>query len=132
MLRILSIDSDENDSEIIRHLLKKADIELDYDVCRNLKAAMEFIDQAPPDIIFLEVHLHDSFGEETFHRIRKRFPLIPIIIISGATSQEAAYRLLKDGADDYIDKVELNMERNSLYRKTMAVLFKAALRKREQ
>jgi len=57
-----------------------------------------------PDVIVLDVHLPDSKGLETFHRIRALDARLPIILVTGHGTTDLAIEATKEGAYEYLLK----------------------------
>jgi two-component system phosphate regulon response regulator PhoB/two-component system alkaline phosphatase synthesis response regulator PhoP len=72
------------------------------------RSVMAFLEKSPerPDLIVLDLTLPDMDGFEVCRKIREseRFPLIPIIILSGKSSESDKIAGLDIGADDYVVK----------------------------
>ncbi|MCB1207096.1 MAG: response regulator [Verrucomicrobiae bacterium] len=60
------------------------------------------------DIIFLTLGLADSQGLETFERLKRHAPTIPIIILSTETDNQFAIELVQQGAQDFLIKHSLS------------------------
>ena len=75
-------------------------------------------DGAGFDAVLLDLSLPDSFGEETFERLRKAHPHLAIIILSGNANRELSLQMVQQGAQDYLVKDALNgdlLTRSILY-----------------
>lgn len=72
----------------------------------SAKQAYEEIERAMPDIIILDIWLQGSEhdGLQILANTRKRFPPVPIIMISGHGTIETAVSSIKQGAYDFIEK----------------------------
>lgn len=125
--RILMIEDDEQDVEIIRELLK---VNLSFLVClehsQTLAQGIIKLKCNPAyDIILLDLELPDAKGYEAFHKLQLAFPEVPIIILSGNLDPMMALHLLKQGAQDCLFKghfdttvlcctIQFALERNNL------------------
>lgn len=69
-------------------------------------AALAAIEQAPPDLVILDIWLKDSRldGIDILKRVKRDNPAIPIVIISGHGNIEIAVAAIKQGAYDFIEK----------------------------
>ncbi len=72
--------------------------------------AQEDIRKDPPDLIFLDIWMPGKDGLTTLKEIKKSFPQIPVIIISGHGTIETAVKATKLGAFDFVEK-PLSLER---------------------
>jgi two-component system nitrogen regulation response regulator NtrX len=57
-----------------------------------------------PKAVFLDLWLKDSDGMEVLAHLKKEYPEIPVIIISGHGTVESAVKAIKLGAFDFIEK----------------------------
>jgi len=62
------------------------------------------------DLILLDLNLPDSAGKMTFDTIRKLNDNIPVVLITGLLDKELSISLIKEGAQDYIFKQNLNSD----------------------
>jgi two-component system nitrogen regulation response regulator NtrX len=65
---------------------------------------LETLVRAPVDAVLLDVWLPGIDGVETLRRVRESFPLLPVIMISGHGTIDAAVKAVKGGAFDFIEK----------------------------
>lgn len=64
---------------------------------------LENIEKAP-DIILLDFEMDGINGLETLNRIKKHFPDIKVLMISGQENINVAVKAIKSGAEDYFIK----------------------------
>jgi DNA-binding response OmpR family regulator len=60
------------------------------------------------EFVILDYNLRQGNGLSCVQELRSRDPVVPIIAISGQATPEIAAELLEAGADDYIEKRDLN------------------------
>lgn len=106
ILRALVID----DAVMMRKLISTAlegveGIEV-AGVAANGRIGLEKLTQIQPDFVTLDVEMPEMGGLETLRRIRATHPMLPVIMVSTATSRGAVVTLdaLAAGASDYITK----------------------------
>lgn len=87
---------------------------------RSIMEVEEFSKFFIPDVILLDLNIVDSNGKETFERTFKIFPKSAIIILSGMDDQGMALEIVKQGAQDFILKSDLN---NKVLLKTIEYSF---------
>jgi len=68
------------------------------------KAALKSIDREKPDVVLLDLIIPDINGEEILMKIKKDYPDLPVIIITGINDSKKAIELLVQGASDYLTK----------------------------
>lgn len=59
------------------------------------------------DLVLLDLTLPDSRGLETFLYLRRNAPELPIIVLSGLEDEELALRAVREGAQDYLFKGQI-------------------------
>ena len=62
----------------------------------------------PPDAILLDLDLPDSQGMDTVKSLRKQLPQVPIIVLTGRDCIKSALEAIKNGAQDYVIKGEID------------------------
>lgn len=72
--------------------------------------ALKLIEMDSPDIVLLDIWMPGIDGIETLKEIKKKHPLLPVIIITGHGTIETAVNAVKIGAYDMIEK-PLSIER---------------------
>jgi DNA-binding NtrC family response regulator len=66
--------------------------------------ALRIINEAPIDVVVLDVKLPGMNGMETLKEIKKAKPLIEVIMLTGHASMEVAIEGMESGAFDYLMK----------------------------
>ncbi len=136
MKTILVVD-DEKD---IRDALKGVFRDEGYEVALagSAEEAIKRLEAAPADAILLDIWLPQMDGIDALKEIKKKWPDVPVIMVSGHANIESAVRTTKLGAYDYIEKplsldkviltVEHALEQKRLTEENMALNHKAALK----
>jgi two-component system nitrogen regulation response regulator NtrX len=95
-----------DDEESIRNSLAGVLMDEGFSVLRAEDGvkALEIIRQEAPEVVLLDIWMPGIDGIETLTRIRKRYPEIQVIMISGHGNIETAVRATKLGAFDFIEK----------------------------
>ncbi len=65
---------------------------------------LEVLSRSTVDAVLLDVWMPGMDGLETLSRIRERYPILPIIMISGHGTIDTAVKAVKMGAFDFIEK----------------------------
>jgi two-component system chemotaxis response regulator CheB len=109
--RILIVD----DSVVIRRslanaLTRDADLEV-VGSASNGRIALMKIPLLHPDVVTLDVEMPDMDGLQALAEIRKRYPQLPVIMLSEPTDRGVAATLdaLTLGAKDYVTKPDIAM-----------------------
>jgi DNA-binding response OmpR family regulator len=98
--KILVVEDQGEIGLMLNLILMERKIDLDY--VSTLLAADEYLQKHKPSLIILDNKLPDGFGVDFITYIKKKYPSIKIIMISGfPTAREVA---LANGADMFFDK----------------------------
>ncbi|MET0516206.1 MAG: response regulator, partial [Nitrospiraceae bacterium] len=68
------------------------------------QAALIALERDPVDLVFLDVDMPGLNGVETLRRIKKRWPELPVIIMTGHGTIQLAVTAMQDGATDFVTK----------------------------
>jgi diguanylate cyclase (GGDEF)-like protein len=102
--RILIVDDHEDNVELLRARLESWGYTTE--AATNGAEALRKVEEAPPDLILLDVMMPEIDGIEVARRIKgnESLPFIPIIMQTALDSTENKVEGLEAGADDYITK----------------------------
>lgn len=67
-------------------------------------AALQFMGENPVDVVILDVKMPRMDGIETLKEIKKRYPLVEVIMLTGHGSVESGLQGMSYGAYDYVMK----------------------------
>ncbi len=103
-LDILVVDDEADIRDLITDILK--DEGFATRPAANSTQAFEQIAEKTPNAIILDIWLQDSEldGLGILEIIKKKYPLMPVIVISGHGTIETAVNAIKMGAYDYLEK----------------------------
>ena len=108
-IEVLLIEDSLEDTIIIKEMLKETSkIPLHLKSVDKLKSGFEKLFQESFDVILLDLNLPDSWGFDTFIRTYDQAPELPIVILSGFDDEEIAVRAVREGAQDYLIKGEID------------------------
>ncbi len=108
-LKVLLIDDNPGYVQIIRNILEKTqDIFFALESCETLTKGLARISEGGIDILLINLNLPDSRSFHTFHKVRERFLELPIVVLTDIKNHETALKALKEGAQDYLVKSEIN------------------------
>ena len=99
--KVLIVEDEGDMCLLLNILLTGKDMELDH--VKNLSAAEEYLQKEQPSVIILDNKLPDGFGIDFISILKKKYPSIKIIMISGfdASAKDVA---LENGADIFLEK----------------------------
>ena len=106
-LRVLIVDDNSGDAELLRELLVEAPTTaFDVRVATTLQAATAILADGPVDALLLDVHLPDGVGVETVLRVKEAAGSASVVVMSGAVTERLRRDALLLGADEVIGKDE--------------------------
>lgn len=103
-LKILLLEDNSADAEIIQRLLKKEKMHCEFRLAMNKKDFLNSLEEFCPEVILSDNSMPQFNSAEALQITRQRFHHIPFILVTGTVSEEYATEMIKQGADDYILK----------------------------
>jgi len=103
-LRILILDDNPADAEIIRSLLEEAPFPFEIVCCLNVEDAQEVLASGGVDCLLLDHILGPITGLSVVKDIRAAGDDLPIISMTGWGNERVAVEAIKEGAQDYLVK----------------------------
>ena len=99
--KVLIVEDEGDMCLLLNILLNGKEMELDH--VKNLTAAGDYLENEQPSVIILDNKLPDGYGVDFISYIKKKYPNIRIIMISGfdASVKDVA---LENGADIFLIK----------------------------
>jgi signal transduction histidine kinase/DNA-binding response OmpR family regulator len=103
---ILVVEDNPGDAELIRAILGKQGRLVRIHVEECLADALAYLDTrgSEIDVVLLDLGLPDSRGLSSIGKIRKRFPFLPIVVITGNDDENVGMEAVRQGAQDYVFK----------------------------
>ena len=105
----LIIEDNPADVRLIREMInvyyQKA-IELHH--AETLAAGIEMLSKTDFTAVLLDLGLPDSKGLNTLARVRKEFPDLPIVILTGLSDDAVGTEAVRQGAQDYLVKDQID------------------------
>lgn len=100
--RVLIVDDEERFRTTLRKLLTVREMEA-TDVGSAGDAFLE-MEKNPYDVILLDVKMPEMNGIEALAKIKKEYPEVEVIILTGHASVDAAVEIMKLGGYEYLLK----------------------------
>ena len=98
--KLLVVEDEGQIGLVLNMILSDRNLDLDY--VNNLLDAQEYLERNKPSVVILDNKLPDGFGVDFISYIKKKYPSIKIIMISGfSTVRDVA---LENGADLFLEK----------------------------
>ena len=100
---ILVVDDEEDIRDSLKGILK--DEGFAVELATNGSEALDRVETAMPDLILLDIWMEGTEqGLDVLAGLKKKYPVLPVIMISGHGTIETAVTATKLGAYDYIEK----------------------------
>ena len=99
---VLIIDDEPDIRELLEITLLR--MGLDTISAANVKDAIVSIQKYKPDLCLTDMRLPDGSGIDIVYYIQRKFPQIPVAVITAHGSMETAVEALKAGAYDFVSK----------------------------
>ncbi|CAG1001337.1 Sensor protein FixL [Methanosarcinales archaeon] len=106
-LRILILEDDEADAELIQYELRKANIIFKSQRVQTRDAFQKKLFDFEPDLILADYTLPAFDGSSALRMVKEKNPDVPFIFVSGTIGEDFAIESLKSGATDYVLKDRL-------------------------
>jgi DNA-binding NtrC family response regulator len=101
MHRILVVDDEPG----VRHSFKKL-LENEYlvDTAEDAASALEKIEAACPDLVFMDINMPGISGMEALRNIKESYPDVPVVMMTAYDDAQRVIETLRMGAYDYLVK----------------------------
>jgi two-component system, OmpR family, response regulator len=99
--KVLIIEDEGDMCLLLNIMLNGKEMELEH--VKNLSSAEEYLQQEQPAVVILDNKLPDGFGIDFISTIKKNYPAVKIIMISGfdGSAKDVA---IENGADIFLEK----------------------------
>ncbi len=101
--KILIVDDNDLMRTLLRGILRSEDC-LVIGEAKNGVIALGFIEKTKPDVVFLDVVMPEMDGLETLQNIKRDYPEIIVVMITGNPSKENVQESIQGGASGFIIK----------------------------
>jgi PleD family two-component response regulator len=115
-LRVLLVESDADDVLFLQEVLTEIEggrywsnwIRIETLHADTWAKAGAILANEPLDLLLLDLNLADTQGAETFRRAQATAWQVPVILLTCAEDAEVAARLVRDGAQDFLIKKQID------------------------
>jgi len=108
LLRILHLEDNPRDSELVQSILEAANIECDITRVDTFSDYYSSINQGSFDIILADNAIPSFSSVEALSMAREKYPDIPFIFVSGTIGEEGSIESDQGGATDYVLKERIS------------------------
>lgn len=110
-IRVLCVEDEKYDRELIRFALEKESDKFVMTEATDRQTFERLLASEAFDIVITDFNILGFTGMEVIHEVKRRYPDLPIIVVTGTGSEEIAVRCLKEGVDDYVIKTPHHIAR---------------------
>ena len=103
LAKVLFVDDEVPFVEALTKRLTKRDLEI-IPAHSGDEALKKLAEQTATEVVILDVKMPGMDGIETLGEIKKKFPLVEVIMLTGHATVESAIEGMKLGAFDYLMK----------------------------
>lgn len=96
------IDDDRSIRWVFEKTLARAGIE--FKSFSSAKEALAALEAAPPQVVVSDIRMPGESGLELLQNLKKRFPSLPVIIMTAHSDLESAVAAFQGGAFEYLPK----------------------------
>jgi len=107
-LRVLILEDDPQDAELMAEMLRRAGHALTVEVTDSPEQFQQQLKQSDFDVILADYNLHGWDARDALEILRQEGKDVPLIVVTGTLGDEAAVECIKQGAADYILKDRLH------------------------
>ena len=101
-IRLLLVDDEE---EFVKTLSERIRIRgFDADFVLSGETAMAMLTDSVPDVMVLDLKMPGMEGLEVLRQVKKRYPELPVLILTGHGSERDEAEARRVGAFDYLQK----------------------------
>ena len=107
-LTLLLVEDNRGDARLLREMLHEPGVpESSLTHVLSMAAAEEHLSEHSVDVILLDLGLPDAQGIDAVRRAHDAAPRVPLVVLTGRDDEELAGQALKDGAQDYLIKGQI-------------------------
>ena len=100
--KVLLVDDEEDFVEMLS--LRLQELGEKVSIAYSGQEGLDALSNTPIDVVILDIKMPGMDGIETLKEIKKHFPLVEVIMLTGHGSTETAVEGMKLGAFDYLMK----------------------------
>ncbi len=109
-VRVMLIEDDPGDRRLVQEMLREAGDSAVVTSRTRLEDAIEPVTRGLADLVLLDLSLPDSSGVDGVRRLRAAAPDVPVVVLSGLNDKQVALEAVQAGAQDYLNKDDVDGE----------------------
>jgi signal transduction histidine kinase len=104
-IRILLVEDSETDVVLLKGAFEDIHgFEHELVHVQRLADGLARMQEEPVDVVLLDLGLPDSQGVDTFTKLHRQAPNVPVLILTGLNDESAGVSAISQGAEDFIVK----------------------------
>ncbi|NPV60086.1 MAG: PAS domain S-box protein [Actinobacteria bacterium] len=104
-IRVLHVEDNEDHALLIRRGLAMQDPDLEILGASSAEEALRVLDEQCVDLVLSDYVLGEAMdGLDLLREVRRRYPDLPFVFLTGQGNEEVASEALREGANDYFIK----------------------------
>ena len=109
-INVLLVEDDPGDADYLEEiLLAQEERPVNLNRVETLRGAIDYLLEAPEtQVVLLDLGLPDSVGMDTFRKLIRQVPEVPVVVLTGLRDSAAAVEAVREGAQDYLVKGEIS------------------------
>ncbi len=108
-LRVLMIEDSIDDADLVKIMLNRARGPVFTIVtAQQLAEGLQCLREQTFDVVLLDLGLPDITGIDAVRNVRKEFPEIPLIVLTGFDDEQVALKMLQMDVQDYLIKGQID------------------------
>ncbi|MGH7892057.1 MAG: response regulator, partial [Thermodesulfobacteriota bacterium] len=109
-IKTLLVEDNDSYRRLVAKMLGGAgDISFEIEYADTLARGIEVLGEDGIELVLLDLQLPDSEGLGSFAELHERYPVIPIIVLTGMSDESLALKAVQLGAQDYLIKGEVDV-----------------------
>jgi len=100
--KVLMVDDEQDFLNTFQKRLRRRKVDVDAVTCGE--DALEYMENNSPDIVILDVKMPGMDGITVLNKIKRKYPLVEVILLTGHANMEVAAEGMEIGAFDYLLK----------------------------
>lgn len=109
--KVLLVEDNPGDARLLHEMLKDAaEMQFELTDVGRLQDGLDLLAAQSFDIVLLDLRLPDSQGFDTFTRLKREAPNVPVVVMTGMQDETLALRAVQEGAQDYLVKGQVDGE----------------------
>lgn len=108
-IQVLLVEDNLGDARLLQELLDEAaPTQFELTHVQRLAEALACLEGEAYDVVLLDLGLPDSHGVDTVVQVAAVAPSVPIVVLTGLQDEELAVRAVREGAQDYLIKGQID------------------------